>query len=564
MDTAQRAKEDLRVFLWLMWAHLRLPPPTDAQIEMAQFMADPSMNRKLIMAMRGLGKSYVCSAYVLWRLYGDPDLNILVVSASMDRSTAFSRFTKMVINDWELLKDMRPKYNRGFDSVEKFSVGNATLSQSPSVKSCGLYGMLTGTRADVCVLDDLEIPNNSATILMQDKLSERVKEFAAILKPEEEGTSQKEIIYLGTPQTEGSLYTKLPERGYTTRIWPSRVPEDPDKYNGALAPSIYEKIANGLKPGTPLDSRFDHEELAAREAEYGRSGYALQFQLDCTLSDHDRFPLKCRDLCVMDIDKDVAPAKIMWSSDREHTLQLPMLGLAGDRWHSRVVLPDEKFLPYSGAMMSLDPSGRGQDETSYCISKFLHGQIFILDCGGMRDGYGKETLTKIATLARDYKVNLIQVEPTFGDGMIVELMKPILREIYPCTIEDGPRPSVQKEMRIIDVLEPLMNQHRIVVDRSLIERDATETDSSDPNYLHRRLFHQITRMQKSRGALRHDDRVDALSMACAYWNDQIAVSAQEQVDFQKEEELDEMLDSFMESVNGRKSRGPNWLDQSGL
>ena len=139
-----------------------------------------------------------------------------------------------------------------------------------------------------------------------------------------------------------------------------------------------------------------------------------------------------------------------------------MLGLTGDRWHSRVVLPEEKFLPYSGAMMSIDPSGRGQDETSYCISKFLNGQIYILDCGGFKGGYEPKTLSKLAHLAKEYKVNIIQAEPSFGDGMFVEILKPILREIYPCTLEDGPRPSVMKEARIIDTCEPLLNQHRIL------------------------------------------------------------------------------------------------------
>ena len=49
---------------------------------------------------------------------------------------------------------------------------------------------------------------------MRDRLGETVKEFDAIIKPE-----VGRIVFLGTPQTEMSLYNDLEERGFQTRIW---------------------------------------------------------------------------------------------------------------------------------------------------------------------------------------------------------------------------------------------------------------------------------------------------------------------------------------------------------
>ncbi|WP_270994138.1 phage terminase large subunit, partial [Listeria seeligeri] len=95
-----------------------------------------------------------------------------------------------------------------------FDVGPAQPDQSPSVKSVGINGQLTGSRADTIIADDIEVPKNSMTVVQREKLAELVKEFDAVLKP------GGEIIYLGTPQTEESLYNKLPERGYVIRIWP--------------------------------------------------------------------------------------------------------------------------------------------------------------------------------------------------------------------------------------------------------------------------------------------------------------------------------------------------------
>ena len=83
----------------------------------------------------------------------------------------------------------------------------------------GFLGQMSGARADEVIADDVEVPNNSYTQPMRDKLSEAVKEFEAILKP------NGKITFLGTPQVENSVYLTLEERGYETRIWTARYPE---------------------------------------------------------------------------------------------------------------------------------------------------------------------------------------------------------------------------------------------------------------------------------------------------------------------------------------------------
>jgi|LUMP01.1.fsa_nt_gb hypothetical protein len=571
MKTEEKAREDFRVFLYLVWKFLNLPPPTPLQYELADYLQDTGIKRKCLMAFRGIGKSYVTAAYTLWRLYRDPDENILVVSASKDRSDAFSRFAKMLVTEMPMIRHLRPTAGHGFDSIEKFTVGTAVVSQSPSVKSVGLYGQITGARANVIIADDVEIPGNSESQLQRDKLAERTKEFSAILKPEESDEGDNQIIFLGTPQTEDSLYNKLTDRGYDIRIWPARLPAASmvDKYPGQLGPSILERIEEDIPPGTPTDTRFDEGELMEREAEYGRSGFALQFQLDTSLSDADRYPLKLSDMVVMDVDREVAPAKIVWGSNpRDNGIEdIPMLGLQGDRYFTRVPIPDEKWLPYSGSVMAIDPSGRGLDETGYCVAKMLNGTIFIRRCGGFKGGYEPKNLAKLAKIAKEEKVNLIISEPNFGDGMWSELFKPVLREIYPVDIEDSPRATGQKELRIIDILEPLLNQHRLVFDRALLQRDAREQDETDQHFSHRRLAHQLTRMTKERGALRHDDRVEALAIAARYWVEQVAVSADEAVAEHLEELREQELEKFMEHVLDKpknSSQDDTWLSPMGL
>jgi hypothetical protein len=154
-------KQDFRNFLYVVWQHLNLPAPTDVQYDIAHYLQH-GPKRCVIEAFRGVGKSYVTSAFVAWLLYCDPQLNILVVSASKDRADQFSSFTKRLIADMPILHHLRARPGQR-DSMVSFDVGPARNSHSPSVKSVGITGQLAGSRADVIVADDIEVPNNSMT-----------------------------------------------------------------------------------------------------------------------------------------------------------------------------------------------------------------------------------------------------------------------------------------------------------------------------------------------------------------------------------------------------------------
>jgi hypothetical protein len=89
---------DFRNFLYLVWKHLNLPDPTELQYDIADYMQH-GPKRSTIMAFRGVGKSWICSAYVVHQLLLDPTKNVLVVSASKNRADDFSTFTLKIIHD---------------------------------------------------------------------------------------------------------------------------------------------------------------------------------------------------------------------------------------------------------------------------------------------------------------------------------------------------------------------------------------------------------------------------------------------------------------------------------
>lgn len=559
----QRLRRDFTAFLSLIWRHLGLPRPTPVQLDIAQYLQN-GPRRLVIQAFRGVGKSWITSAFVLWLLYRDPHFKILVVSASKDRSDAFSVFTKRLIGEVPFLRYLAPDPSRGHrDSNVQFDVAPAGAAHAPSVKSVGITGQITGSRADYIVVDDAEVPNNSESQLQREKLLARVAELgASVLTPDAKNGSKGGVVYLGTPQVEDSLYTKLPDMGYEVRVWPAEVPADKDRYLGRLAPMIASMNAPA---GTPTDpARFDKMELADRRSEYGRAGYALQYLLDTSLQDEDRHPLKLRDLVVADVDRDVAPDKVTWGSSPDLVIEgLPMVGLPGDRWH-RPAFVSDKWSPFSGAVMYVDPSGRGKDQTGVAVVKELHGQLFLRQWFALPGGYDDATLTKIATVARDEKVREIVVEDNFGDGMWRKLFQPVLQRIYVtadgagCALE-GDHVVGQKEARIIDILEPVVSSHRLIVDTKIVRENTRDKATvGDPEAALKGAFYQFTRITRERGCLKYDDLMDALAGAVKYWQERMARDVEQAVKERDEERLDAELRQITEHFFGKKPRSNTW------
>ena len=542
-------KADFRNFLFLCWEHLNLPEPTPEQYDIAEYLQN-GPRKKMIMAFRGVGKSWVYGAFSAWRLYCNPDWKIVCVSGSKAAADALAQFVKRLIDEMPLLQHLRPDTRKGQrDSVNVFDVGPARVSKDPSFKSVGITGQITGSRSDETIADDIETLNNSLTQAGRDRLLEAIKEFQAIAKPE-----TGFITYLGTPQTEQSIYNSLPERGYEIRVWPARIPEDPDKYRGRLAPFVLDKIARGAHPGTPISPRFNDDKLTEALVEYGRAGFALQYMLDTSLSDAERYPLKLADLIVMALDPTIAPTRIMWSNDRHDVINdLTTVGLAGDRYYAPGWRSPEKA-EFTGCVMTIDPSGRGSDETTYAIVKVLHGLQYVVAWGGYKEGYSAATLQGLATKAAEHRVNRILVEANFGDGMFTELLKPVLARIHPCAVEEV-RHSTQKERRIADTLEPVLAQHRLVVDRRAIEEDAKREPI-------RQLMYQMTRLTRDKGCLRHDDMIDVLSMAVGYWAQHMARDQQQAHQDHQEALRDAELERFVQIFTGPDATGSAdvWFD----
>jgi hypothetical protein len=541
MNTLDLLRGDFKLFLQALWTQLDLPNPTRAQYAIADYLQH-GPKRLQIQAFRGVGKSWITGAFVLWTLFNDSEKKIMIISASKERADNMSIFLQKLIIETPWLSHLRPRSDDARWSRISFDV-MCSPHQAPSVKSVGITGQLTGSRADLMILDDIEVPGNSMTELMREKLLQLCTEAESILTPKEDSR----IMYLGTPQTTFTVYKRLAERSYKPFVWPARYPRKTTNYEGLLAPQLVEDIENGSQKWDVTDDRFDNEDLIEREASMGRSNFMLQFMLDTSLSDADKFPLKMADLVVTSVNPKSAPESVVWCSDPQNVIKdLPIVGLPGDYFYSPMQLQGE-WGAYSETICSIDPSGRGSDETTAAYISQRNGILYLHEMRAYRDGYSDKTLLDILKGCKKYDVSKLVIETNFGDGIVSELFRKHLQQTNQRIDVEEVRANVRKEDRIIDSLEPVLNQHRLVVDRSVIEWDfKSNPDEAPEKRLMYMLFYQMSRMCREKGAVKHDDRLDALAQGVKYFTDAMGISAQEAIKERKRMEWNAMLEEFLD------------------
>jgi len=542
-NVLEALRGDFKLFLQALWDQLDLPSPTRAQYAIADYLQH-GPKRLQIQAFRGVGKSWITGAFVLWTLFKDPEKKIMIISASKERADNMSIFLQKLIIETPWLNHLQPKSDDARWSRISFDV-QCSPHQAPSVKSVGITGQLTGSRADLMILDDIEVPGNSMTELMREKLLQLCTEAESILTPKKDSR----ICYLGTPQTSFTVYSKLAERAYKPFVWPARYPRKVSQYEGLLAPQIVADMDNGAEPwGVTDPDRFADEDLVEREASMGRSNFMLQFMLDTSLSDAEKFPLKMADLIVTSVNPSTAPESVIWCSDPANLLkELPTVGLPGDYFYSPMQLQGE-WNPYTETICSVDPSGRGSDETAAAFISQRNGFLYLHEMRAYREGYSDNTLLDILKGCKKYNVTKLLIETNFGDGIVGELFKKHLQQTKQAIDIEEVRANVRKEDRIIDSLEPVLNQHRLVVNRSVIEWDYRSNPQAAPEErLLYMLFYQMSRMCREKGAVKHDDRLDCLAQGVKYFTDALAISAQQQMIQRRRDDWNDIQEAWLDN-----------------
>jgi hypothetical protein len=528
-DTEELEDDFLKFYLYT-YAHLNLPRPTFAQMYMAYFIAYDHSKYRMVMALRGLAKSLTAQVYTVWRLFRDPNEHILVMSVSATRAEYFTGFCKKIIKALPVTSNMTPRHNEERTSGSAFDVVGAEPSDSPSVYAVGVGNPIAGFRATLLIYDDIESVQSAASAVLTEKIDTNASEAHNLLI-----AGRDEVITLCTPHSMSSVYVEWLNRGHKALIIPAEYPEDIQVYGGFLAPYIVSRLKNNKNlVGTNVDERFPKELLEERKLVTGKSKYKLQYMLDTTASDDLRHPLKLKDLIVVDVDIEDFPERITYSSMPDNTAYIKHNGFKNDRLYYPSYISSDRT-NYEYKIMAIDPAGSGSDETGFAVIFSSRGRLVIHKIGGITGGYNEESIVQLLQIAYASKVDTLVLEKNFGDGIYSRLIETIMYKQGKRLLIEDIRHSTSKEDRIIDTLEPLLNQRKIYIDKGTLELD----HKSDIIYS---LTYQLSHIKKEKNALRHDDRLDALAMGCKYLMDSLIYADPED----KEETPEELWDKLCE------------------
>jgi len=539
---------------------------TDLQVDIGDFL-EHGPRYRMIQAQRGQAKTTITACYAVWRLIHKPNNRVLIISAGSEMAKEISNWIIQIIMNMPELECMRPDRNNGDRaSVQAFDVHYSLKGpeKSPSVACLGITSNLQGRRADILIPDDIESQKNASTQVQREILLGLTRDFTSI-------NSQGDIVYLGTPQSIDSVYNTLPDRGYQIRIWPGRYPTEVEEtnYNGLLAPYITERMeadpslrtGGGLTGdrGKPTDpDLLDEAFLSAKELDQGKAYFQLQHMLDTRLMDADRYPLKSRDILFTHIpDKDDAPVHLNFSRTPDMRLPTPV-GFPLNEEYYQVNSTGTEFAPFTGTHMYVDPAGGGQqgDEVAYAVTRFLAGKVYLVDVGGFQGGMSQATQDAMTEIAVRYQPHQIDIERNFGNGAFSKIWLPSLMQRHRCAIEE-PWEAGAKELRIIDLIEPLTSTGRLIVDVDLLEKDWERCKKYSaevrPTYS---FFFQFSRITRDKNSLLHDDRIDAVAGSCRHWIDHLSQDADKQAARIRQDRYNQMVSDplgYGRAVPGYKS-----------
>jgi len=542
---------------------------TEIQIDIGQWVAHGPQYR-MVQAQRGQAKTTITAAYAVWRLIHDPTTRVLIISAGSDMAVEIANWIIQIINGMPELECLRPDRSAGDRaSVTAFDVHYSLKGpeKSASITSIGITSNMQGKRADLLIADDIESQKNSQTAVQRDRIKHLTLDFTSIC-------STGDIIWLGTPQSIDSVYNGLPGRGTSIRVWPGRYPtkQEMANYDGYLAPLIKRRIdadpslqsGGGMigDRGQAVDPVLLPEDvLLKKEMDQGKAYFDLQHMLSTKLSDADRFPLKLSDIRFMgfDLEEKKAAMELTFFRTDEHIIPMP----AGHDLKDRIyrVAEAKEVGSITGWHMYVDPTGGGAngDELAYGVTGLCAGRVLAADAGGRPGGLGEAAVDWMTEKALKWKPKTIAIEKNYGNGAFAAVWLPKLKAAFDKL--HIPHPGIeevweagQKELRIIDVLEPMIGAGKFIMYEGLIQSD---WDQCQHYPMEKRktysLLWQMARITKDRDSLIHDDRLDAVAGSARYWVDALSQDTQKAIAKAKNEAYKKLMENPL--GNGRPLPG---------
>lgn len=539
----RKLRKDFVFFVEFMFRRFGLPNPTPMQRLFADILQKAPSRRLIMLAYRGFAKTTIINLFLVWDLWLDPTRQHAVWG--QNRNFAADSVGQMLgwVETVPVLHPLKPGSKQkqstfGFDTPAK-----PLHVKGASVNALSIGGAITGSRADILVIDDPETTQNGYTQQRRENLDRQMTEATMVIK---ETTGR--IIIPGTPHFDRSLYTRLKAKGYMIFIFPMTVP--PKEVADACwehYPKQVRDMIMSLPVGTPLD-RFSEEEVAMRMAE-GKVTYERQCLLNLYRSSGTDRPLDITRIILYDANTRGLPQALEHAREPQYIADdMSDYSCAdiGEKFY-RPFKVAETVKTYDDRIVYVDPAGSGKDELVYCGAGAAAGYFVLWKIEGLKGGVTKENLEKIIDYAISIKATAIYWESNLNTG--AEWCRAVMDEKYAPRFGRAALPPVipvhnqmNKEQRILQTLDPIINSGRMVITPEAVIGDyLSAQDKGIDTFQDYTLTAQISNFNP-RDKLPFDDRIDCLTGAAAKLASHLQITPIKQATDEDYERMKEFLE----------------------
>lgn len=420
MRRTRPPETDFAAFVWI-WNNLVSQQTPRVHLRIAHWLRDrvaAGDTRLLLMAFRGCGKSTIVGLFCAWLLARNASVRIIVLAADHALAAKMVGAVRRIIERHPLCAHLVPDGSEVW-AADRFGVVRPGAPRDPSMMAQGILGNFTGSRADVIICDDVEVPNTADTDEKRAALRERLSETEFVLTPG--GT----LLFMGTPHATDSIYR-----------------------DGEGAPLAgYARIAVPLLDAAGVSAwpeRFDAGSVARLRQRVGPLRFARQMQLSVTTREALRLDpaLLVRYRETLDL-REANGAAQLWLGKRRLVTGVawwdPAFGRPGKGDHSvlAAVFADDQgsmFLQRI-AYLTVDPSAAPDPATQQC--------------------------RQVVRLAEELFLPVIFIETNGIGRFLPDLLRQAAAELgVPLAVREQAS-SRRKEERILAAFDPVLAARRL-------------------------------------------------------------------------------------------------------
>lgn len=409
--------------------------------DLCKFLTNPELKPyRLVLYPRGHRKSFYAAMYACWRIVCDPSISIVYLSATSDLAESQLRTIKGTLESPIVRKIWPDLVNVDEGKREKWTSTEICVddprrksegTRDSTVKAGGLTTNITGAHCDLIILDDMVVPKNNTEEGRRQVMSQ-YSQLQSILNP------GGMILAVGTRYHPKDIYATMQETV-------EEIYDDTGELIGKepqwdiLQKSVEENgefLWNRQKRKDGKYYGFDFKELARIKAGYvDKSQFYAQYYND---PNDEGSALITQDMFMY--------------YNRDH------LYTKGGVYF----IKDRPLNVYAAIDFAFSLANRADSTAIVVVGVDSDNNKYVMDIDRFKTDRIQDYYSHVIAIHEKYNLKKLRAEVTVAQQVIVTALKDKLAEnSIRLAIEDY-RPQTKKEERVLSVLRPLYEDHKIL------------------------------------------------------------------------------------------------------